>query len=82
MATVTARFPPRVAGDRSAATRTGLLHRLFRAIGESRQRRADLEIAEILRRQGGVMADRSRLATPLRSTPYPEMPALQARKVS
>ena len=46
------------AADRAAAfPKPGLWRRAYDALMESRQRQADREIAEILARRGGIMAD-------------------------
>ena len=49
-----------------ASTRPALLRRVLARLIEARQRQADREIQEILRRRGGVMADDAAFPLPRR----------------
>jgi hypothetical protein len=53
---------------------------MLHAVVEARQRQADREVAEILSRQGGIMAhsDAKGLQSGRRTYPFHELPALKS----
>lgn len=62
------------------AVAAGVIARLVRSLVAARQRRADRDIAEILGRQGGVMARREvRQGSAARTFPFRAMPSPTSR---